>query len=175
MRAVGAAVSTVCLAALTAVAITAGLDVHAIRRARVDELAEIVKFREGFFSRVDTFGFRMDDFTNAMGTTNKVLADALVRMRAQVHEQTATSQRQVSATVQVATEATKQAAATSELVQQVADVPPPKPPVVQVQPAQVPFVNVQTPPTTAVQHTPAAQPVKPRPRARRRWFHLWLW
>jgi hypothetical protein len=158
------------------VAINLGIDLHAMRRAEVDELREFVKFREIYQTKYEQFLWQLDTLSSNMGATSKVLADALVRMRAQVQQQVDHSERTATATVAIAKEATKQAAATNELVQQVADVPAPKPPVVQVQSApSPPPAVVQVQPAAVQIHSAAPAVPAAKARRRRRWFHLWLW
>jgi hypothetical protein len=166
-----------CMLIVAFVAANVGVDVHAMRRARSDELTELIEIRKGLFTRFDSFLWKLDTQSEITGVTNKILADALVRMRAQVKESTDTGVKTATATTTIAREAVKQAAATNQLVEAVAEVP--KPPVVNVEvPKQPAPVVVQSPPPPVV-HTaasPAAKP--PEPRRRRHPFRRllpWEW
>jgi hypothetical protein len=151
---------------LAFVAITVGFDVHAMRRARSDELSELIEIRKGLFTRFDSFLWKVDTQSEITGITNKILADALVKMRAQVKESSDSSVKTATATTTIAREAVKQSAATTQLVEAVAETPKP---VVNVEvPKQQPApVVVQSPPV-AVVHTPAPPAAKPPPPRRHR-------
>ena len=172
-------VTAFCLMILAFVAINLGFDVHAMRRTRSDELVELGEIHKGVFSRFDAFLWKVDTQAEMEGVTNKILADALVKMRAQVKESTDTGAKTATATTTIAREAVKQAAATSQLAEAVADTPKP---VVNVElPKAPPPVVVQTPaaPAARTAASPVAKPPEPaKGRIRRHWYRRlapWEW
>lgn len=120
--------------------------------------------------------WKMDTQAQETGQMAGTLADALVKMRAQVKESTDTGAKTATATNTIAREAVKQAAATTQLVQQVAAQPEP---VVNVEvPKGTPSpVVVQTAPAPAAHPAPAPlahYPVEHHTRSRWHWLRL-LW
>lgn len=167
-------VTVICLLLMAFCALGIWTDIHALRRVRVEELSEFVEFKKGFFSRLDSFGWRMDTQAEITGATNKILADALVRMRAQVKESTDKSAQTAKATVTIAREATKQTAATTQAVQQLATDAKPVVNVEAARPAP-PVVNVEAPRPLPVAHPATPQPAEQTHRGGRWWRHLWPW
>ena len=170
-------VALVCAMIITFVAISMGFDVHAIRSLRTDELAELIALREGFFTRLDAQGWRMDTQAVETGKMAKTLADALVKFRAQVERNSDTSQKTATATTTIAREAVKQTAATTQLVQQVTEAPPPEKPVVNVEAKASPPVVIPVAPAPAARPLAPAPTVKAaQPRRRGPWHWLrYLW
>ncbi len=172
-------VLTICLIVVTFTAVNVSFDIHAMRRERGEELAELTDLRKGILTRIDALLWKMDTQAETAGVTNTILADALVKMRAQVKESTDTGAKTATATTTIAREAVKQSAATSQLVEAVADTPKP---VVNVEVPKAPAPVVVQTPATPVAHTaaaPAAKPAEPsRERGRRHWFRRlppWKW
>ena len=172
-------VLTICLIIVTFTAVNVSFDLHAMRRERGEELAELTDLRKGILTRIDALLWKMDTQAETAGVTNTILADALVKMRAQVKESTDTGAKTATATTTIAREAVKQSAATSQLVEAVADTPKP---VVNVEVPKGPAPVVMQTPAAPVTHPPAASVAKPAEPSlghpRRHWIRRllpWEW
>lgn len=140
---------------ITGVAVSIGLDVHAIR---VNQIQESAEFRSGLFSRLEAFKWNADTLSRDISATNKTVTAALTQARIQERHSREDQTADLKATSTAVAKAAEQTATTqTKALEQII--------------ASKPVVNVETPkppatpaPTIVVQPAPVAQihtPIQP--------------